>query len=73
MMRNIDLKDTLFDRANLTPIRGEPTFETIHKLWNEIKANVKAVYSNIGGGAHGQISLVLTEAQYTLISPTTFV
>ena len=43
MTRIINYKDTLFERANLTPIRGEPTFETIHKLWNEIKSNAKAV------------------------------
>ena len=44
MKRNINYKDTLFERANLTPIYGEPTSETLHKLRNEIKANAKAVY-----------------------------
>ena len=44
MKRNINYKDTLFERANLTPIYGEPTFKTLHKLRNEIKANAKAVY-----------------------------
>ena len=44
MTRNINYKDTLFERANLTLIRGEPTFKTLHKLQNEIKSNSKAVY-----------------------------
>ena len=36
MSSKINYKDTLFERANLTPIRGEPTFEMLHKLRNEI-------------------------------------
>ena len=32
----------------------------------------KAVYSNLGGGAHGRLGLVTTNAQYALISNTSF-
>ena len=73
MTSNINYKDTLFERAKLTPIRGKPTFKVLHKLRNEIKANAKSFYSNIGGGAHGHLGLVLTDAQYALISHTPFV
>ena len=73
MTSSINYKDTPFERANLTPIRGRPTFETLHKLQNKIKANVKVVLSNIGGGAHVHLGLVLIYAQYALISPTPFV
>ena len=73
MTSNISYKDTLFERSNLTPIRGEPTFETLHKLRNEIKANAKAVYWNIGEIAHGHLVLVITEIEYALISATPFV
>ena len=31
------------------------------------------MYSNIGGGVHGHLGLVLTNAQYVLISNTPFV
>ena len=57
----INYKDTIFERANLTPICGETTFEALHTLWKEIKANAKAVYSNIRGGAHVHLGLVITE------------
>ena len=70
MTRNISYKDTLFKQANLTPIRSEPTSETLHKLQYEIKSNAKDIYSNLQGGAHGHIGLLLTNMHYALI-PTT--
>ena len=73
MTININNKDTLSGRANLTAIHGETTFETLHKLWNEIKANAKSVYSNLGGGAHGHLGLVLNDTMYALIYTTPFV
>ena len=63
MKISINYKRTLFEKANLTPIHGKPTFETLHKLQNEIKANAKSIYSNLGGGAHDHLSLVLNDAQ----------
>ena len=73
MTSNINYKDTLFERSNLTPIRGEPTFKKLHKLRNEIKTNTNSVNSNLWGGAHVYPGLVLTDTQYTLISPNHFV
>ena len=73
MKSNINYKDTIFERANITPIRGKPTFEMLHKLRNEIKANAKSVYSKIVGEEHGHLGLVVTDAQYMIISSTPFV
>ena len=73
MASSINYKDTLFERSNLTTNRGEPTFETLHKLQNKIKANEKYIYSNIRGGSHAHIGLVLTNAQYMIILNTPFV
>ena len=73
MTSSIHYKDTLFKRANLTPIRGKPTFKTLHNLRNKIKANSKSVYSNLRGGAHVHLGLVINDVQYALISPTPFV
>ena len=72
MASSIDFNYTSFEQANLTPISGEPTFETLHKLQNQIKANAKSVYSYLGGGAYGHIGLVLTNAQYSLITKMLF-
>ena len=72
MAYTVNYRDTHFDRANLTPICGEPTYETVHKLWNEVKANARSVYSHLCGGTHGYLGLVLTAAQYADISTTVF-
>ena len=73
MKSSITYKDNLFERTNLIPIRGEPTFKMIHKLRNEIKENARSVYSNLGGGSHGHLVLVLTDTHYALIYPNPFV
>ena len=73
MTSSTNYKGILYEKASLTPICGEPTFEALHKLQNKIKANTKADYSNIGGGAYGHLGLVLTNAQYSLLTPTSFV
>ena len=70
---SINYKDTIFKWENLTSIIGKTTFEKLHKLQNKIKANTKAVYSNLGRGTHGHISLVLADVQYTCILNVPFV
>ena len=37
MTININHKDALFERANMTPIRGKLTLETLQNIRNEIK------------------------------------
>ena len=73
MESSINYKDTLFERSNPTPICGKPTFKTLHKLWKKINANTSSIYSNIGGGAHVNICLVLTNLKYALNYNTPFV
>ena len=67
MAISISYKDTPFEQANLTPICGKPTFETLHKLQNEIKANTKSLYPTFGGEEHGNLGIVITNDKYALI------
>ena len=39
MLINIDNKENLFEKDNLTPIYGKPIFEMLHYIRNEIKEN----------------------------------
>ena len=73
MTSTVNYRDTHFERANLNPIRDEPTYETVHKLWNEIKANARSMYSHLGGVTHSHLGPVLTASQYADTSTTVFI
>jgi hypothetical protein len=54
-------------------VHGKPNSESLFKLRNELKANAQSVYSNLSDGAHGHLALVLTDAQYLLLTNVPFV
>ena len=62
-----------FEIPVLTKIQGEPTADSLIVLRRELKANASSVYSNIGGGTHGHLFLVITPAQFNLLSNAAFV
>ena len=66
---NVNYRDNYFQHTDLTPIRGEPTNETLKTLVNEIKENAQTVHSTLVGGANGHLGLVLTTARYNQIAP----
>ena len=70
---SINYRTDFFQYENLTAIRGEPDFESILKLKNEIKANAQSVPSTLGGGNHGLLGLVITPVEYALVSNIPFV
>jgi len=69
----IDYRNTIFQYPTLTKIHGEPTAEALLKLIKELKANAHSVYSDLGGGRHRHLFLVLTPEQFNNISSTPFV
>ena len=52
-----------------TPINGEPSYKALKKLKNELRANASSVDSDLGGGDHGYLGLVLDETEYARIVP----
>jgi hypothetical protein len=66
---DIDFKSTYFQHSSLTKIYGEPTFQSLQKLYKEIKANATLVSSTLGGGLHGYLGLVVTPANYARTQP----
>ena len=68
-----DLNDytTVFEYKTLTKIIGEPTRETLDVLFNELKANAGMINTDLGGGAHGHLGLLLSAAKYDTIAPGT--
>ena len=58
---------------HLTPIVGEPTYQTLKELKDQLKANAASIPTTLGGGNHGYLGLILSPAAYATISPTAFV
>ena len=67
-----DYRNTLFEFKDLTKIHGEPTYEGLKILVNEIKSNAQAVNCPMGGGLHGYLGLVLSPRQYATVSNVPF-
>ena len=61
-------RETLFAYPDLTPIHGEPTYEALRVLFNQLKANARAIHTTLGGGQFGHLGLILTAPQYALLS-----
>ena len=64
----VDYAKTYFLHPTLTTIHGEPDFPTLKKLKTELKANASRVTSDLGGGGHGHLGLVLSLREYSMIS-----
>ena len=64
-------RETVFEYADLTVIHGEPTYDSLKLLLNQLKANARAVRMSLGGGRHGHLGLVLSPQQYAVFAPTT--
>jgi hypothetical protein len=61
-----------FSHPDLTIIIGRPTYATVRKLQKELYANTKVIPFMLGGGQNGHLALVMTEAEYLVISAVTY-
>ena len=62
-----------FAVKELPKIHGEPDYIQLKQLKDYLKANATRVSSELGGGAHGHLGLILTDAEYTNVSPVPYV
>ena len=69
----VDYAASYFKYKTPTPIQGAPTNKTLKRLKQELRANASSIESDLGGGDHGYLGLVLTDAEYESISRTPFV
>ena len=69
----VDYLKTYFEYPELTKIHDSPDFASLKKIKDELKSNAARVPTNLGGGAHGHLGLILTPAEYALISATPYV
>ena len=62
-----------FEVDTLPRIHGEPEYSKLKALKDLLKANASRVGSDLGGGAHGHLGLILTPAEYATVSATPYV
>ena len=59
--------------AAVTKITGEPNYESLKNLKDELKANAASIPTTLGGGTHGYLGLILSPAAYATIATTQFI
>ena len=70
---NIDYINRHFQFPELSKIHGEPTYEALQSIKDELKANATSVTSSLGGGANGHLGIILTNAEYARICLTRYI
>ena len=58
----------LFEVQDVPKIHGEPDYESITKLKDILKANASRITSELGGGGHGHLGLILSALEYGAVS-----
>jgi hypothetical protein len=60
-----------FPHPVLTTVQGEPDYQTIHATRKSLQANSRAIDTHLGGGTLGHLGLIISDASYAMIAPTT--
>jgi hypothetical protein len=60
-----------FPHPVLPTVQGEPDYQTIHATRQFLQANSRAIDTHLGGGTLGHLGLIISDASYAMISPTT--
>jgi hypothetical protein len=60
-----------FPHPILLTVQGETEYQTIHATRKFLQANSRAIDTHLGGGTLGNLGLIISDASYTQISPTT--
>ena len=68
---NIDYVGLYFQIPKLTTIHGEPDFNTLRILRDELKANAGSVTTTLGGGLLGYLGLLFSPVEYNRVAPET--
>jgi hypothetical protein len=55
----------------LPTIQGEPDYQTIHATRKFLQTNSRAIDTHLGGGTLGHLGLIISDASYAMIAPTT--
>jgi hypothetical protein len=72
-MKYATIKDVMasFPHPILPTVQGEPDYQTIHATIKFLQANSRAIDTHLGGGTLGHLGIMILDASYAMISPTT--
>ena len=62
-----------FPHPNLSPIVGQPNYETLAQLHLKLNSNAASIHSNLGNGQLGLLQLTLSADVYNTLSATPFI
>jgi hypothetical protein len=60
-----------FPHPLLPTVQGEPDYQTIHATRKFLQANSRVIDTHLGGGTLGHLGLIISDAAYAMIAPTT--
>jgi hypothetical protein len=60
-----------FPHPVIPPVQGDPDYQTIHATRKFLQANSRAIDTHLGGGTLGHLGLIISDASYATIAPTT--
>jgi hypothetical protein len=60
-----------FPHPVLPTVQGESDYQTIHAIRKSLQANSRAIYTHLGGGTLGHLGLIVSDASYAMIAPST--
>ena len=67
LTQHIDYVTTYFPHKVPTLVRGVPNYANIKRVKTELRANASSVDSELGGGDHGYLGLVLSNVEYLAV------
>ena len=70
---DIDYVKNYFEFQTLTKIHGEPEYGNLKTMKDELKANAAAVTSDLAGGRHGHLGLVLTAPEMLSVTAVPYI
>ena len=67
----VDTVDTIYNAFNDKAIKidGTPNIDTLRALRAQLKTNAASIQSNLGGGHHSDLGLILSNTAYALAAP----
>ena len=69
----VNYQETFLLKPDLIRIIGIPTYDNLHQMQLELKRNALSFHHKLGGGTHGNLSILMTNTKYAKLSPVVYI